>query len=288
MNFVRVPLSVLEQLSTKALRSLRYTDAEATILTNCMMYAQLRGNTQSFLKFEGGIPMRTALTSVVSPAINWQGTLAAVDGQQLFGMVAMHKLVQNIITTAHEGDTPGVRIATLSNVSSSTGAVGYWAQQLAGNNVMSIIMSQSPEYVAPHGSRSAIFGTNPIAFGFPQSTGPPVVVDVATSATTWYNVIQAKQTGRTLPQVDIALDKHGHSTSDPDLVLDGGALKPFGGRDSHKASALSLAIEMMCVGLAGGSVLDKAKAGNWGNIIISIDPRKVRIDAIEYVKIDDG
>lgn len=28
---------------------------------------------------------------------------------------------------------------------------------------MGIIMSQSPEYVAPHGSSQAIFGTNPFA-----------------------------------------------------------------------------------------------------------------------------
>lgn len=33
---------------------------------------------------------------------------------------------------------------------------------------MGIVLSQSAEYVAPHGSAEAIYGTNPVAFGIPR------------------------------------------------------------------------------------------------------------------------
>ena len=62
---------------------------------------------------------------------------------------------------------------------------------------MGIMLSQSHELVAPHGSSQAIFGTNPIAVGCPQADGqPPLVVDLATSAVALYDVVAAREAGR--------------------------------------------------------------------------------------------
>ena len=39
----------------------------------------------------------------------------------------------------------------------------FWARRLAERGLVGVVLSQSPEYVAPHGSSQALFGTNPIA-----------------------------------------------------------------------------------------------------------------------------
>lgn len=39
----------------------------------------------------------------------------------------------------------------------------YWVDRMAREGLIGIVLSQSPEYVAPHGSSQAVFGTNPIA-----------------------------------------------------------------------------------------------------------------------------
>lgn len=70
---------------------------------------------------------------------------------------------------------------------STTGALGYYARELAHQGMICIVMAQSPEMVCPYGSYKPFFGTNPIAIGIP--TGPrkePVVFDMATSAIAYY------------------------------------------------------------------------------------------------------
>ena len=55
---------------------------------------------------------------------------------------------------------------------------------MARQGLVGIAMSQSPEYVAPHGTTEPIFGTNPIAVGVPLA-GDPLIMDVSTAAAAW-------------------------------------------------------------------------------------------------------
>ena len=62
----------------------------------------------------------------------------------------------------------------------------YWVEQIAQQGLVGLVMCQSPEYVAPHGSSEAVFGTNPVALGVPSGAqAPPLVIDLATSAASW-------------------------------------------------------------------------------------------------------
>lgn len=54
-------------------------------------------------------------------------------------------------------------------------------EAVARKGLIGVAMSQSPEYVAPHGTTEAIFGTNPIAVGVPTSEDP-LVMDLSTAA----------------------------------------------------------------------------------------------------------
>lgn len=71
--------------------------------------------------------------------------------------------------------------------------------------MLGFAMATSPEFVAPHGSKEAVFGTNPIACAIPRSKGEPLVVDMATSAYTLFGLLEAKTAGNIIPD-DVAYD----------------------------------------------------------------------------------
>ena len=101
----------------------------------------------------------------------------------------------------------------------------YWAKQLAEQGLVGVVLSQSPEYVAPHGATEPIFGTNPIAIGVPSQQGS-VVVDMATSAASWFGLVEADRAGEIVPN-DIGFDVHGQPTTDPAAIFNGGSIRVF-------------------------------------------------------------
>ena len=104
-------------------------------------------------------------------------------------------------------------------------AYRYWATQLAENGLIGIVLSQSPEYVTPHGATEAIFGTNPFAVGIPSEAGP-VVVDMATSAASWFGLVEADRAGKKVA-ADVGYDAAGQATTDPAQIYKGGSIRVF-------------------------------------------------------------
>ena len=116
----------------------------------------------------------------------------------------------------------------------------------AGLVALSVVNSMA--CVVPHGGKKALFGTNPIAFAAPRANGDPLVFDMATSAIAHGDVQIAAREGRLLPPQH-GVDAGGQPTQDPQAILQGGALLPFGG---HKGSALSMMVELLAAALTGG------------------------------------
>ena len=102
----------------------------------------------------------------------------------------------------------------------------FYAEEIAQENLIALVLSQSPEYVAPHGSNEGIFGTNPIAVAVPSADGPPLVIDVGTSAVAWYDLVEAQSARRSVG-ADVGYDAAGQPTTDPTAILQGGALRVF-------------------------------------------------------------
>ena len=177
-----------------------------------LLWAQLRGNTQNAIKIPSNALVRSE--GAGSPAVVREtSSSATVDGRQSLGILAVNLATQVAVRKAKE---QGMAIVTTSNTSSTTGALGcgwicyaareivagvctssggsappwyahacrYWAEQIAGQGLIGLVLCQSPEYVAPHGSSEAIYGTNPIAVGIPGAEGP-LLMDLATSAASW-------------------------------------------------------------------------------------------------------
>lgn len=99
--------------------------------------------------------------------------------------------------------------------------------------LVGLACTPSHAWVAPAGGTRPLFGTNPIAFGWPRRDKPPFIVDMATSAAARGEIQLHQRAGKALPE-GWGIDSQGQPTTDAAEVLNG-AMLTFGG---HKGSAL--------------------------------------------------
>ena len=148
-------------------------------------------------------------------------------------------------------------------------------EELAREGLVAFAFTPSHAWVAPAGGTRPLFGTNPIAFGWPRPGSDPFVFDFATSAVARGEVELHRREGRPIP-VGWGLDANGNPTTDAEAAM-AGAMLTFGG---HKGSALSLMVELIAGPLIGDLTSAESLASDagakasplGGELIIAIDP----------------
>lgn len=263
----RYPIAEIEGLTERALIGLGFPIEDVRIVTEVLMYAEMRGNNQGLIKLiSGALKPNAVVTDIIDSSS--KKLSAKIDGGQHIGMAAVGRGVDVAICKAKEH---GMSIVAVNNYSSATGALGVWAKKITNAGLIGIVLSQCPEMVAPHGSYEPIFGTNPLAIGIPTHEGdPPLILDMATSAEAWFGLVTANEQGLDI-RPDIAFNKKGELTTSPAEALEG-ALQVFD--RSYKGSHLSLMIELLAGALPGAAMEDKRNAKGWGSLIIAIDPEE--------------
>lgn len=149
-------------------------------------------------------------------------------------------------------------------------------EELADAGLVALAFTPSHAWVAPAGGAEPVFGTNPIAFGWPRPDGPPFVFDFATSMVARGEIELHRRAGKRVPD-DWGVDSEGNVTTDPAAILSG-AMRTFGG---HKGSALAVMVELLAGPLIGDRTSresiawDAGRGGSplGGELIIAIDPR---------------
>jgi L-2-hydroxycarboxylate dehydrogenase (NAD+) len=261
--YMNVQLDELKENLIRVLTGQSHDYAASKTIAETILYAELRGNNQGIVKILAGAlkpnPAATEIKSVFETPVSCQ-----IDGGQQIGMVVVKHCMEIAIKKAK---VSGICVVGCSNYSSATGALGVWAREISQEGLISIVMSQCPEMVAPCGSYEPIFGTNPIAIGIP--TNPRAqVLDMATSASAWYGLVTAAEEGNVI-EGDVAYDSAGHPTTDPIEAMKG-ALRVFD--RGHKGSHLALIVELLAGALTGAAMSNKHDKQNWGSLIIAIDP----------------
>lgn len=256
------PIAEVREYTRLALIASGYSEEDADIVTDVLMYAELRGNNQGLIKLVAG-------TLAPRPAgeiriITETPVSAKIDGGQRVGMVIVRKAVDIAIQKAK---TCGMSVVGVTNYASATGALGIWARDIARNGLIGMVFSQCPEMVAPYGSYEPIFGTNPFAIGVP-TTPRPQVLDMATSAYAYFGVVTAQAEGKPIPH-DIAWDAEGKPALTPADALKG-AIRSFD--RGYKGSHIALMVELLAGAFTGAAMENKGPARNWGTLIICIDP----------------
>ena len=133
--------------------------------------------------------------------------------------------------------------------------------------------------VIPAGGKKALYGTNPIAFGWPRPGKSPMIFDMATSVMAKGEVAIAARDGHPIP-MGVGVDADGNPTDDPNEILKG-ALLAFGG---YKGSSISMMVELLAGAMIGESFsfeaaerdLNDGGPPQGGQFIFAINPTLVR------------
>ena len=188
-----------------------------------------------------------------------------------FAHTAFVSALDQFVTVTREN---GIGSLTIMN-SYAAGVIGWYVEKLAAQQLVSIAFANSPAAIAPWGGKTAFFGTNPLAFAFPRTKQPPLIIDQSSSTTAKVNVVEAANAGKPIPD-NWALDKHGNPTTDAKAGLEG-SMAPAGG---YKGVALAMIVDLLAGGLGGPSMsYNAAPFGNnaggppgVGQFFIAIDP----------------
>jgi L-2-hydroxycarboxylate dehydrogenase (NAD+) len=261
---MKIELKELEKLTTKAIKNFGYDDAETETIRDMLLYAQLRGNNQGVVKLIGkGIPKDPNASDIT---IEKETALSAkINGNQNQAMVVLKKALEVALEKAGAN---GIGISGTFNTSTSSGAIGYAASEIAKHGMVGLVFASGPPRMATAGSYQPIFGTNPLAIGVPATPGP-VILDMSTASMAFYGLIEAQTAGKSIPD-DVAFDQDGNPTIDPSIAMKG-ALRSFD--RGYKGAGLAMIVEILAgplVGAACAGVGDPIK--NWGHLVLAIDP----------------
>ena len=148
-------------------------------------------------------------------------------------------------------------------------------EAITAHGLAALALTPSHAWVAPVGGSQPLFGTNPIAFGWPRPGPYPYVFDFATSAIARGDLELHRRAGQPLPE-GCGVDADGQPSTDP-VAVARGAMLAFGG---HKGSALSTMVELMAGALIGDWTSRESQAFDdgagvtpcHGELVLAFDP----------------
>ena len=176
-------------------------------------------------------------------------TLAVLDAHWGFGQVAMSRGVDMGLEKAQATGMAAISVRQANHV----GRLGSYVERIAEETAIALMFVNGAPVcrMAPWGGREARHGTNPIAMAFPSRSGPPVVLDMTTSAVAEGKVRVQRNRGAEVPDGWL-LDAEGQPTNDPNTLYADppGTILPLGGSLGHKGYGLNVASRVVgrCVG----------------------------------------
>ena len=208
-----------------------------------------------------------AQPAVTRPA----AAVVAVDAAHGFAFPALAAAVAALPEVCRQ---TGVATAPIRR-SHHCGAAGQPVERLAEAGLVAMMFANSPPAIAPWGGKTALFGTNPIAFAAPLAERAPLVVDLSLSKVARGHIVAAKQRGEAIPE-GWAFDAEGRATTDADAAL-AGTMAPLG---DAKGTALALMVEMLAAALTGANVARAASSfldaegppPGTGQLLVAFDP----------------
>lgn len=170
-------------------------------------------------------------------------------------------------------------------------AVWYEVEAIAEQGFVTLGCVTAASYVAPAGGIRPLYGTNPMAFGWPRADRPPLVFDQAASASARGEIMLHQRDEHPIPE-GWAIDADGKPTTDPTAAL-GGAQLPFGG---YKGAAIALMVELMAGAMIGDvfsfevSARDNKDGGpmSRGEVLIAIDPARCLLSGDREAQLAHG
>ncbi|MBV7426865.1 MULTISPECIES: Ldh family oxidoreductase [unclassified Acidovorax] len=272
---VHVPLDDLMALARAMLLRLGLGEAHAGAMARVIVAGQ-RDACQSHGVYRLTSCAHTVRTGKVElqalPVLQaGSGPVVRVDAQGAFSPLAFEQGLPALVEATRRHGMGALVINRCVHFS----ALWPEIEALTAHGLAALALTPSHAWVAPAGGHQPVFGTNPIAFGWPRPGPHPYVFDFATSAIARGDLELHRRAGQPLPE-GCGVDGQGRPSTDP-VAVARGAMRTFGG---HKGSALATMVELMAGTLIGDwtsreSIAHDAGAGATplhGELVLAFDP----------------
>jgi LDH2 family malate/lactate/ureidoglycolate dehydrogenase len=270
-NEIVIGQSELGTFIASVLEKLDVQPSDAKIVSDCLVFAHLRGFDTHGLPClagyvecleQGRIKARPQIK--VERPVPWSVRLDADNG---LGQVAAHRAMQLAVDSARQFGVGAAAVRT----SNHFGAACCYSMMALPHDCIGIVTSNATAAAAPFGALENMLGTNPLSVAVPTKDVPPFVIDMATTEGSRKKIRQALAQGVPLP-AGWAMDREGNPTTNPQAALEG-VMLPFGGM---KGSAITLLLDILSGVLTGaefgGRVLsvmtNQQRASGNGNFML--------------------
>jgi ureidoglycolate dehydrogenase (NAD+) len=237
-----VPQQKLESFSAACLEKLGLEPADARLVAETLVAANLRGVDSHGVVRLPHYAARLRNGSVKArPDITVKRTApsaAVVEGDAGMGQLVAVRAMNEAIRLSKETGAGAV----VARNSSHCGACAWYVEMAVNAGMIGMALTHTDPIMVPPGMKRIFLGSNPIAFGAPGS--PPLVIDLSTTHAAWGKVLVARQENKSIPP-DWGVDRDGKPATDPHQVV---GLAPTG---AHKGYALAAMVEILCAHLAG-------------------------------------
>lgn len=271
----RIPAAALTAFTTDAFRACGLSDADATTVASAMIEADLTGSDAhgifrlaQYVRWlrEGRINPRPQVKLVQGgPAV------AVVDGDNGMGHLVMSFAAEAAVGMARQNGVAWVG----ARRSNHAGAGGVYAAIPLRHGMIGLYgAASSANHMAPWGGAEPLLGTNPIAVAIPAGEEAPVVLDIATSVSSFGYIRDHALQGKPIPE-GWAIDRAGKPITDARRATEG-SLLPIGG---YKGSGLALIIGLLA-GVLNGAAFGRdvrefgttaTSEANTGQFVIALD-----------------
>ncbi|MBC6990837.1 MULTISPECIES: Ldh family oxidoreductase [Hymenobacter] len=247
------PYNTLFAFTESVFKSIGCPDADATLATETLLAADLRGiDSHGVARLIGYVRLWEAGRINPTPRVGVvyeTPSTAVVDGDGGLGLVVAPKAMNVAIEKARVAGTGWVSVKN----SNHFGIAGYHAMKALAHDMIGMAMTNASPLVAPTYSLDRLLGTNPIAVAVPAGDQPDFVADFATTtaANGKLEMLQRKQLPAPIGWIQ---DRDGNVSTNPNELKDGGALLPLGGETgSHKGYCLGSIVDIFSAVLSGAN-----------------------------------
>ncbi|MGG3506471.1 ureidoglycolate dehydrogenase [Paenibacillus lautus] len=263
----------LHELITTKLHMAGLTEEHAAGVADVLVHADIRGiHSHGAMRVEYYAERITKGGLNTNPEFKFNKTgpsTAIFDGDNGVGHVAAKLAMDEAIEMAKEHGIAAVGVRRIGH----SGALSYFVRQAAKSGMIGISMCQSDPMVVPFGGSEPYYGTNPIAFAAPSQDGRIMTLDMATTIQAWGKILHARSRHESIPD-SWAVDKEGHSTTDPFKV---NALLPIAGPKGYGLMMMVDVLSGILLGLPFGNKVssmyhDLTEYRNLGQFHLVINP----------------
>lgn len=199
------------------------------------------------------------------------GATALVDGDNGMGHLVINRCAEIAMEKAA---TQGVSWVGVHHSNHAGAAAVYSMMPMERDMIGLYVAVGSANHLPPWGGTEMLLSTNPIAIAVPAKDEKPIVLDMATTVSSYGKIKVMAQRGQMMPE-GFMVDREGKPLLDP-RNADGGFLLPIGG---PKGYGLALMFGLLAGTLNGAFFgknvvdmnADPTSVTNTGQFIVAID-----------------